>query len=421
MDTHAVGAPVEIDETIYNPFSHDFVHDPCPTWQRLNEEYPVAFHRGLGLWVVATHDLNFKWIKNPQLTPSYRAWEQAPPEKPESEKNDFDRMNDHMLFNVNPADHVRLRKLTAPAFSKIVMDQIEEKIRDVVVAVFDAIGDAEEFDTYRDVAAQIPVRTITRMVGVPKDAEQIFEHGFVHNLVLIGNPLYPMEQRLAAMEATLPGIALMRDLIAERRGRRHPGEDFLGTLVGTVENGDRLSDMDIISLVGAIISGGADTVTELHTFGIQELLTHRDQWQLLKQQPDLMENAILEILRHSAGGKTGLYRFALEDCMIGGQSVRKGQAVMLALTAAWNDARRWPDPRRFDITRPQEGNLIFGAGPHFCIGNNLVKVQGKLMIQELSRRYPNATLTGDLDYDYSHHNARRIIRMPVKTNLRATA
>ncbi len=419
MDTHVVSAPVEIDDSIFAPFSPEFIHDPAPTWERLNTEFPVAYHRGLGLWIVSTHDLNFEWTKSPLLTPSYRAWEFAPPERPEAERTDFDRMNDHALFTVNPTEHMRLRKLTVPAFSKLVMDQIEEKIRDVITEVFEAIGDADEIDVFKDIAAQIPIRAITRMVGVPKDAEDLFENGFVHNLVLTGNPTLNEEKRLAAMAGTLPGIALMRQLIEERRARHDPGDDFLGTLVGTVENGDRLSDMDIISLVGALISAGADTVTDLHTCALQALLSHRDQWQLLQQQPELMEAAVLEILRWGAPGKTGLYRFALQDCVIGGQLVAKGKAVMLLGTAAWNDAKRWPEPRRFDITRPIEGNIVFGAGPHFCIGLNLVKVQGKLMIEEFTRRFPKATLTGEIGYDYAHHNARRINRLPVRTNIRS--
>ena len=95
--------------------------------------------------------------------------------------------------------------------------------------------------------------------------------------------------------------------------------------------------------------------------------------------------------------------------------MRKGQALMLVNSAAWNDPNKWPEPRRFDITRPQDGNIIFGAGPHFCIGLNLVKAQGSLMIREFSKRFPEARLTGEIGYDYTHHNARRINRLPVRS------
>ncbi len=411
----------QIDSELYNPFSPAFIHDPWPVWNKMLADYPISFHRDLGVHVVVTHDLCFETLKHPQLTLSFRASENAPPPKADSEKNDFDRMNDHSLIFVGPAEHVRLRKLTVPAFAKQVMDQIEAKIKDLITGVFDEIGSAEEFDAAKQVAGKIPVRAISRMAGVPRDAEDLFEHGLAHNLVYTGNPLITEEQRQDAIQATLPGFALLKDLIAERRGRANPGDDFLGTLVGTIdENGDRLSDWDIISLISALVVAGADTVTDLHTYGILEMLSNKDQWQMLRRDPELMENAILEILRHGAPGKTGVYRFALKDLEFDGHHVRKGQAVMVCLTPGWNDPKKWPDPRRFDLHRPQEGNLIFGAGPHFCIGLNLVKVQGKLMIQELSKRFPNAELVGDIEYDYSHHNARRMTKMLVKTNLGAS-
>lgn len=410
-----MAALAEIDASDFNPFLPDFIHNPFPVWDRLREEFPIAWAKHMGLWVVAPHTLNFECAKHGALSPSFRHWEKAPPEKTEAEKTDFDRMNDNSLFFVDLPQHTRLRRLTMPAFSKQVMRQIEERIQDVIVEVFDRLGQPAEFDVYQDIATQIPVRAISRMVGVPKDAEDLFEHGLVHNLVLTGNPLLSQEQRQEAMTNTLPGFALLKELIAERRGRADPGNDFLGTLVGTVEDGDRLSDWDIISLVSALIVAGADTVTDLHTLALNELLQHPHQHKLLLDRPELTEAAILEILRHGAPGKTGLYRFALQDVEIGGQLVRKGQALMLVNSAAWNDPNKWPEPRRFDITRPQDGNIIFGAGPHFCIGLNLVKAQGSLMIREFSKRFPEARLTGEIGYDYTHHNARRINRLPVRS------
>jgi cytochrome P450 len=409
----------EIDASDFNPFLPAFIHDPFPTWNRLREEMPITWARHMDLWVTTSHALNFECAKHASLSPSFRYWDKAPPEKTDAEKTDFDRMNDNSLFFVDLPQHTRLRRLTMPAFAKQVMQQIEERIKDVIVECFDRLGEPEEFDVYQDIATQIPIRAISRMVGVPKDAEDLFEHGLVHNLVLTGNPLLTPQQRQDAMAGTLPGFALLKELIAERRGRADPGDDFLGTLVGTVENGDRLSDWDIISLVSALIVAGADTVTDLHTLAINALLSHPDQHKLLNEKPELMEQAVTEILRHGAPGKTGLFRFALQDVEIGGQTVRKGQAIMLVLSSAWNDPDKWDEPRRFDIARPQEGNIVFGAGPHFCIGLNLVKVQGGLMVKEFSKRFPKASLTGEIGYDYTHHNARRINKLPVRSNLDA--
>jgi cytochrome P450 len=415
-----MNARAEIDFSIYNPYAPEFIRNPMPTWRRLLEEYPVAWHRDMRTWVVCPHDLAHEALKHPRFSLRFEDWEYAPPPRPEQEKTDFDRSREFGLGYADPASHMRLRKLTMPAFSKRVMSKIEEKIHDLISDCFDQIGTPDEFDVYEKIGRKIPVPSISRMVGVSKDAEELFEHGLTYNLVRSSNPLFTPEERAAARKATLPGFAFLKEMVLERRAMADPGDDFLGTLVATVdENGDRLSDWDIIALITALITAGADTVLDLHTCAIHELLSHPDQYQLLRERPELMENAILEILRHGAPGKTGpIPRYALEDTELGGQIVRKGQAVMVAMSAAWNDPARWPEPERFDITRPKEGNLIFGAGPHFCIGLNLVKVQGKLMIQEFMRRFPDAELVGDVDYDYQHFNARRMNQLRVKTNLR---
>jgi len=135
-----------------------------------------------------------------------------------------------------------------------------------------------------------------------------------------------------------------------------------------------------------------------------------------------MENAIIELLRYGAFGKTPQFRFVSEDLEWRGQQFKKGQSVLLNLTAAWMDDSKWENPRKLDIQRRLDGNLVFGAGAHFCIGTYLVRVQGGLMIQELMKRFPNAELVngnGDVEYDYNHHNARRINRLLVKTNVEA--
>ncbi len=411
----------EIDFSIYNPYSPEFIRNPMPVWHRLLNEFPVAYHKDMRTWVVCPHDICHEVLKSPRFSLRFEDWEFGPPPKPESEKTDYDKSREYGLGYVDAAGHMRLRRLTMPAFSKRVMTSIENKIRDLIVDCFDQIGSPDEFDVYEKIGCKIPVPSISRMVGVPKDAEDLFEHGLTYNLVRGNNPLFSKEDRDAARKATLPGFAYLKRMVAERRELKDPGDDFLGTLVATVdENGDRLNDWDIVALITALITAGADTVLDLHTCAIHELLGHQDQWELLKHNPDLMEGAILEILRHGAPGKTGpIPRYALEDIEIGGQVIRKGQAVMVAMSAAWHDPAKWPDPERFDITRPREGNLIFGAGPHFCIGLNLVKVQGKLMLQEFMRRFPDATLVDEIDYDYKHFNARRMTKLRVKTNLRA--
>lgn len=406
----------EIDARVFNPYSKDFIRNPDPVWQTLMRDYPIAWHKDLQMWIVSSHELCQDLLKDNRFTPDFRAWEHAPPPKAEADKNDFDKSFEKGFFAVSPADHLRLRKLTMPAFSRPVMGKIDEKIRDLVTECFDAIGDVPEFDVYCALATKIPVRSIARMVGVPTDQEEVF-HEFAVNVIKSTRINLSPKERDVAMQATLPGFAFFRGLITERRNRPDPGSDFLGSLVGAVENGERLDDYEILSVIFALITAGSDTATDLHTYLVHGLLAHRDQYELLKSKPELMENAIVELLRYGSFGKMPFFRFVVADTEFGGQVMKKGQGIGVNIQAAWHDPAKWDRPNELDITRRLDGNLVFGAGAHFCIGTYLVRVQGRLMLTEFIRRFPDAVLAdgdGRIDYEWTHHNARRINRLIVK-------
>lgn len=417
-------ARIEIDSRVFNPYSKDYIRNPDPVWQVLLRDYPIAWHKELGMWLVSTHELVDKMLKDNRFSPFFGHWEHAPPPKPEDQKTDFDRAYEVGFFAVSPKDHLRLRKLTMPAFSKPVMGKIDAKIRDLVLECFDALGDAGEIDAYEAFASKIPVRAISRMVGVPTDMEAFF-HEFAVNIIKATRINLGPKEREEAMKATQPGFDYFRQLIAERRARAEgPGDDFIGSLISAQDQDDRLTDYEILSVIFALITAGSDTATDLHTFLLQALLSNPDQYALLKQKPELMENAIIECLRWASFGKMPFFRFATDDIEFGGQLIRKGQGIGINIMAAWHDPKKWENPTQLDITRKIDGNIVFGAGAHFCIGTYLVRVQGQLMLSEFMKRYPDATLAdgdGRVDFEWTHHNARRINRLIIQTNRKAGA
>lgn len=405
---------VEIDYSVYNPYDMAFMKEPFPVLERMLNEFPVAFHRDVNAWFVSPHDLAAEVLRSPRFSTRWADWKDAPPPRSADEWTLYDKVLSISMINAGPERHMRLRRLTAPAFSRRVMDQIEASIRDAVVGIFDEIEDPRLFNVATEIAGKVPIRAIARMVGVPPEAAELFEHGLGWNLVRTNNPMYAAE-RDTYIRGTLPGLEYLLDTIIRRREADDPGEDFIGTLVTTEVDGERLSDLEILSVIMSLVSAGADTAVDLHTLAIRALLTHPDQRMLLRQRPELMEGAILEILRWSAHGKFGpIPRFPLQDIELGGQLLEKGSFVMAMLSAAWVDPAKWPEPYRFDITRNHAGNLVFGIGPHMCIGLNLVKAQGKIMIEEFERRFGDtAELVGTEEYDPQHFNARRITTLLV--------
>jgi cytochrome P450 len=407
---------VEIDFSIFNPFDPEYVTDPFPVVDRMLTQYPVAFHTGMNLWLVSPHDLADQVMRDARFSTRYEDWNDAPAPVPQEHWTLYDRCMAQSMLNTQPADHQRLRRLTAPAFSRRVMDQIEEKIRDNIIGIFDEIDDPTLFNFATDVAAKVPIRAIARMVGVPPDAEDLFEHGLGWNMVRATNPMYAAE-RDTLVQNSLPGLRYLHDTIVERRDREDPGDDFIGTLVGTEIDGERLSDMDILALIVALVVAGADTAIDLHSMAIKALLEHPDQRQLLRDRPELMLSAVVEILRWSGFSKLGgMPRFPMEDIELGGQVLTKGSLVFTLHAPSWRDPEKWPDTGRFDITRNHAGHIVFGAGPHLCIGMHLVQVQAKLMIQEFERRFgDSARIVGDIEYDPMHFNSRRVTTMMIGT------
>jgi cytochrome P450 len=407
---------VEIDFSIFNPFEPEYVNNPFPVIDRMLSQYPVAFHTDMNVWFVSPHDLASQVMRDPRFSTRYEDWNDAPPPVPEDRWTLYDRCMAQSMLNAGSSEHQRVRRLTAPAFSRRVMDQIEEKIRDNITGLFEEIRDPGLFDFAADIAAKVPIRAIARMIGVPPDAEDLFEHGLGWNMVRATNPMYAAE-RDTLVQNSLPGLQYLLDTIVERRGRADPGEDFIGTLVSTVIDGERLSDMEILSVIVALVVAGADTAVDLHSMAIKGLLEHPDQRQLLRDRPEFMSSAVVEILRWSGGSKLGaIPRFPMEDIELGGQVLKKGSLVFTLHAPSWLDPEKWPEPRRLDITRNHAGHIVFGAGPHLCIGMHLVHVQAKLVIQEFERRFgDSARIVGDLEYDPMHFNSRRITKMMIGT------
>jgi cytochrome P450 len=413
--TATASGRLEIDFSVYNPYAMSFIENPFPVLERLLNEFPVAFHKDLNAWLVSPHELAAEVLRSPRFSTRQADWKDAPP-PPAGPGTLWDRLQEISLINVGPEQHMRLRRLTAPAFSRRVMDQIEASIRDAVVDIFDEIENPRLFNMAAEISVKVPIRAIARMVGVPPEAGELFERGLGWNLVRVTNPMYAAD-RDTYVNGTLPGLRYLLDAIGARRQAADPGEDFIGTLVATEIDGERLSDLEILSVISALVTAGADTAVDLHTLAVQALLKHPDQRALLRQRPELMEGAILEILRCSARAKFGaIPRYPLQDTELGGQVLEKGSFVMPLFSAAALDPAKWPEPYRFDITRNHAGNLIFGAGPHMCIGLNLVKAQGKITIEEFERRFGDtAELTGGVEYDPAHFNTRRITTLMVRT------
>ena len=401
-------------EDFFDPTSKEFIHNPHPYLDRLLREFPITWFDKWRCWLISGNKRISQCLLDRRFSTDFNLWEFAPQVKSEDEKTTFEKLMSNNLFFLNRVDHLRLRKLALPAFSPRVMDFMKKKFTFLVKKRFDEIGKVEEFNFSKEIAYQIPSQAIASLVGVPEKYFDIFgslAYGIVRGI----NPMLSNEERTEATSGIADGLNMLNKLIEERK--RDPGEDFLSALILAEEEGDKLNNWEMCALVGSVLAAGSDTAVDLHSYLIKALLEHPDQLKMVMEDQNLIQNAITEVLRHQSTGKTGLARYATEDINLEGQIIKKKQMIQLISTTAGRDPEAFDSPNEFNILRNQENNINFGQGPHYCIGVTLVRSQVEVMFKELFSNYPNLTSTGEISYDYSHHNSRRLNKFMVKTNL----
>ena len=181
-------------------------------------------------------------------------------------------------------------------------------------------------------------------------------------------------------------------MIAERHAT--PRDDLISALIAVEEAGDQLNDGEILTMCGLLLAAGNVTTTDLIGNGVWTLLRHPDQLQKLRDNPSLIRNAVEEILRFESP-VVQTARIPTEDVEIGGCPMRRGESVLALLAAANRDPEVYPEPDRFDITRPDVHHHSFGGGAHFCLGAPLARLEAQLAIVAIVQRFPNLRLADE--------------------------
>jgi cytochrome P450 enzyme len=374
---------------IFNPVDPAFVADPYPFFRRLRSEAPVYWWERGHMWLFTKHADVEATLKSQRFSSDARDWrfhrsqvgEALPPEVAEYFEN--------RLFHLAPSDHTRMRKIVSGSFTPRAAAQREALVQELVDELLDEIEASEGFDFMTSFANQLPSRVIGRILGIPSQYEPQFSQ-WSDALLRTTLPMLPPEQYMATIRQLVPGFALIRQVIDERR--RRPGDDLLSSLIEAQEQGDRLSEGELVALVGGLVTGGSETTIHLLGFSLLELLRNPDVKARVIADPELLAGVIEETLRHDNFGTMGVPRYALEDVEVRGQSIVKGDMVMCMLAAAMHDEEVWPDAERFDIDRDPIRNLAFGRGPHFCLGVHLARVEARVALRAVLARFPKLEL-----------------------------
>jgi len=376
-------------QVLFDPFLPEFNADPFPFYHRLREADPV--HRSpLGFWVLTRYDDCVQVLRDPRFG---RAGFEGFLESMYGNSTPGERLPRSMLFQ-DPPDHTRLRSLVSRAFTPRVVEALRPRIQQIVDDILDQTRDARAMEVIGDLAYPLPVTVISEMLGVPAgDRESIkqWSADIARSLDAIGLPVDPeiVERGRAARRAI---GAYFRDLLPERR--RRPRNDVLSLLIAAEEQGDKLSEGELLSTCVLLYIAGHETTVNLIGNGLLALLRHPDQLARLREDPELAPSAVEELLRYD-GPVQRTARIAVADVELGGRAIGKGDMVVAVIAAANRDPAQFPDPDRLDVGRRDNRHIAFGFGIHFCLGAPLARLEGQIALGTLARRRPDLALAAN--------------------------
>jgi cytochrome P450 len=301
------------------------------------------------------------------------------------------------LLDLDGETHRRLRKLVQPAFTPPAADRWRPAMRRHLAELFEPIAGGNPFEATEALCKPYPARMIAELMGAPlSDWERL---GNWANLIQGQFDPLKVANELPALErAAAEFVEYTRALIVDRRGR--PGEDLISELITAEEEGDRLSEDEVVHLTSAILVGGVDTTQAQLAQALILFAHHPEQWRLVAERPELAPQAVEEVLRFEPITPITA-RITLEDIDYDGVTFPKDTLVFAAAVAANRDPGAYEEPERFDITadRGRSKPLTFGAGPHFCLGANLARAELQEALTFLAPRMPELQLDADPVYD----------------------
>ena len=393
----------------FNPFDPATLQCPYPHYARMRAEQPVHEVSGLGMYLVTTHDLVLEVVRDPD-TYSSRFGATSMPVRGEARERLAEVMAEgyprvSTMLTADQPEHTRYRRLVAKAFSPREIAALEPDIRAITTTLIDSWIDRRSIEFVRDFAVPLPVRVIARALNVPDDDLDDFKRWSDDSIAGIGTAL-GLEERIAAER----GVNEFQHYFAEQieRRRREPQDDLLTKLLNArIDDDDpevtdlRPLDMpEMLSILQQLLVAGNETTTKMLTEMMRLLGEHPDQWTALVADPSRIDKVVEETLR-IATPTQGMFRVVTRDTELGGVALPAGSRLVIAYVSANRDETVFDDPDAFDPERDNvRDHLAFGKGIHFCLGAGLSRLEGRVALEELSRRIASFGLSEENTFEY---------------------
>jgi cytochrome P450 len=371
----------------YDPYDFEIDSDPYPVWKRLRDEQPLYFNERYDFYAVSRFD---------DVDRCSRDWETYISGKGtllEIIKSGMEMPAGTIIFEDPPTHHIH-RRLLSRVFTPRNINGLEPKIREFCARSLDPLVGQGGFDFIADLGAQMPMRTIGMLLGIPESDQEAIRDTIDDGLRLTESAMPDVGQAYAQGMTAGEGFAEYIEWRAT-----HPSDDLMTDLLnaefedetGTVR---RMTREEVLGYVNLLAAAGNETTTRLIGWTGKVLADHPDQRRALVEDRSLVPNAIEELLRFESPSPVQA-RYVTKDVEHYGQAVPAGSAILLLTAAGNRDERKFPDADRFDVHRTIDHHLAFGYGIHFCLGSALARLEGRIALDEVLQRFPTWEVDSD--------------------------
>lgn len=367
-------------EPQFQLFSKEFTKNPYPAYAKMRKDEPVhkmRFPDGQLGWLITRYEDAVEIMKDPRVIKDVS--------KLFGGNMDSGSVFMHNMLFSDPPDHKRLRGLVQKAFTPQMISGMRGRIQEITDELLDQAAKGTRMNLIDDFAFPLPIIVISEILGIPTEDRDKFRI-WSNSLIEGSNGEHAAEMFQHVNEF----IQYLSEWF--EKVRKNPSEDLISQLILAEDEGDQLTERELYGVVTLLIIAGHETTVNLIGNSILALLEHPDQFDLLKEHPDRIHQAIEETLRFNGPVEFSTSRWANEDMEFRGQMIKRGELIIISLNSANHDPEVFENPDLFDISREKSPHLAFGKGIHLCLGAPLARLEGEIAITSLMQRFPEMNL-----------------------------
>lgn len=377
----------------FSPWQPDYVYDPYPSWKMFREEYPIFYSEEYDYWCVSRHDSIKQILLEPEKVSAYTFGDVVSPwpdDVTEQLKGVIPQRR--LLSNLDGKAHDDARRFVRFAFTPRRLGWIRPHVEEIVDEQLDQLfANGDQADLVAEFCEVTPLKTLMRFLGLPDEMlPKVKKWSAARELVF---------QQKVDDEELRRNAPLVVDYYTYARERvleleKNPGDDYMSELIQQwrKDQPENVIQDDLVNILITLLAAGHQTTADLSANGFRALLTHREQWDELCEDPSLVPDAVEELIRYD-GSVPSWRRRVVEDFEVEGQTIPAGSRILMFLGSGNHDEDIVSDGEEFDIHRSDGGQyLTFGAGRHYCLGQSLAKLELNVMTERLTERYPNLQL-----------------------------